>query len=186
MDGRRRQLLQRLLGQRLLVLRLRLFVLRQQFLVLWEQLVLVRQQFLVLQQLLLTDPPAPGGDGPAWCIEAAEGRTRARWQVLSALSGRPMTAPQAVRRLGVSRQAVQRVVNDLLDDALVASEPHPDQKTSPLLTVTEAGRRVLDRITAREAEAHEPRTAHLTPEGLAPARAVLRTVNQYLRDHAGD
>ncbi|MFB8247598.1 hypothetical protein ACFC5X_21450 [Streptomyces sp. NPDC055952] len=75
MDGRRRrQLLQRLFGQRLLVLRLRLLVLRQQFLVLWEQLVLVRQQFLVLQQLLLTDPPAPGGDGPAWCIEAAEGQ----------------------------------------------------------------------------------------------------------------
>ncbi|MFB8247597.1 MarR family winged helix-turn-helix transcriptional regulator [Streptomyces sp. NPDC055952] len=97
-----------------------------------------------------------------------------------------MTAPQAVRRLGVSRQAVQRVVNDLLDDALVASEPHPDHRTSPLLTVTEAGRRVLDGITEREAEAHEPPTAQLTPEDFATARAVLPTVHQYLRDHAGD
>ncbi|GHB99248.1 hypothetical protein GCM10010397_84400 [Streptomyces spinoverrucosus] len=43
----------------------------------------------------------------------AEGLTQARWQVLSVVSETALTVPQAARRLGVSRQNVQRVANDL-------------------------------------------------------------------------
>lgn len=46
-------------------------------------------------------------------IAAVQGQTQARWQLLSVVSDPPLSIPQAARRLGISRQAVQRVANDL-------------------------------------------------------------------------
>lgn len=42
-------------------------------------------------------------------VAAREGHTQARWQLLSVVSDRALTVPQAARRLGVTRQGVQRV-----------------------------------------------------------------------------
>ncbi|MFD5110638.1 MarR family winged helix-turn-helix transcriptional regulator [Streptomyces cinereoruber] len=117
-------------------------------------------------------------------IAAAEGQTQSRWQVLSVLSGRPMTAPQAARRLGISRQAVQRVVNELVNDALVSSEPNPDHRTSPLLATTDAGRQVLQHIMDREAEAHRSLDEVITPEEVTMAREVLQRLNRHLRQNS--
>jgi DNA-binding MarR family transcriptional regulator len=79
-------------------------------------------------------------------IAAREGQTQARWQFLSVIADDPLTVPQAARRLGVTRQAVQRVVNELLDDGLVEPEANPDHRTSSLMTLTGSGRQVLARI----------------------------------------
>jgi DNA-binding MarR family transcriptional regulator len=79
-------------------------------------------------------------------IAAREGQTQARWQFLSVIADDPLTVPQAARRLGVTRQAVQRVANELLDDGLVEPEANPDHRTSSLMTLTGSGRQVLARI----------------------------------------
>jgi len=42
------------------------------------------------------------------------GQTVARWHVLSVLSAGPCTVPATARRLGLTRQGVQRVADDLL------------------------------------------------------------------------
>jgi len=67
--------------------------------------------------------------------------TSARWQVIGAiaLEGRPLTVSQAARRMGLSRQAVQRVMNDLEGVGLVELLPNPDHKRAPLAALTEAG-----------------------------------------------
>ncbi|WP_445168869.1 MarR family winged helix-turn-helix transcriptional regulator [Mycolicibacterium sp. Dal123E01] len=75
-----------------------------------------------------------------------EGQTQARWQLLSVISDAALTVPQAARRLGVTRQAVQRVANELLSDGLVHLVANPDHQTSPLLSLTDGGRGVLARI----------------------------------------
>jgi DNA-binding MarR family transcriptional regulator len=79
-----------------------------------------------------------------------EGLTAARWQVLGAvaLAGRPLTVPQIARRMGLTRQAVQATVNQLHRDALVETSDNLDHRRSPLINLTELGRRkyaALDR-----------------------------------------
>jgi len=47
-------------------------------------------------------------------IAGTLGQTQARWQVISAASAAPKTVPQIARRLGVTRQNVQRIADRLV------------------------------------------------------------------------
>ncbi|MET7288056.1 MarR family winged helix-turn-helix transcriptional regulator [Streptomyces sp. NPDC005573] len=104
----------------------------------------------------------------------AEGLTQARWQVLSVASDNPLTVAQAARRLGVSRQNVQRVANDLVAQDLAALEPNPDHRGSPLLTLTPAGRESLARVTVRAAEQHRTLFGDVPEDEIRATRASLR------------
>jgi DNA-binding MarR family transcriptional regulator len=104
----------------------------------------------------------------------SEGLTQARWQVLSVVSETPLTVPQAARRLGVSRQNVQRVANDLVTLEHAAYEPNPDHRGSPLLVLTARGREALSRLTARAETANDTLAQALPQDGPATARALLR------------
>jgi DNA-binding MarR family transcriptional regulator len=109
-------------------------------------------------------------------IAGAEGQTQARWQAMSVVSDRPMTVPQAARRLGITRQAVQRVVNDLVTARLLRLIPNPDHRNSPLLELTEDGRQSLERITTRAYAFNSSFAPAVTAAQLAQARATLRTI----------
>ncbi|MEE4418513.1 MULTISPECIES: MarR family winged helix-turn-helix transcriptional regulator [Streptomyces] len=104
----------------------------------------------------------------------AEGLTQARWQVLSVASDAPMTVPRAARRLGVSRQNVQRVANDLADLGHLTFEPNPDHRGSPLLVPTSEGRRALSRVTERATAVHRALAPALPASAVAETRAFLR------------
>jgi len=83
-------------------------------------------------------------------LAGREGLTAARWQVLGAvaLAGRPLTVPQIARRMGLTRQAVQATVDQLRRDTLIDISDNPDHRRSPLINLTERGRRkyaALDR-----------------------------------------
>ena len=107
-------------------------------------------------------------------IAATERQTQARWQVLSVVSEEALSVPRAARRLGVSRQGVQRIANALVDDGLAELRPNPDHRSSPLLTLTPSGRRTLDRITTRAFASHQALTADIPPGDIAAARILLR------------
>ncbi|MFD5813088.1 MarR family winged helix-turn-helix transcriptional regulator [Streptomyces sp. NPDC127038] len=109
-------------------------------------------------------------------LAAAEGQTQARWQLLSAVSDEPLPVARAARRLGVTRQGVQRIANDLARDGLADFRPNPDHRSSPLLGLTPQGRRVLEGITDRAAAAHRLLAAGIEPEEIAAARDLLRRV----------
>ncbi|MDX2592939.1 MarR family winged helix-turn-helix transcriptional regulator [Streptomyces sp. WI03-4A] len=117
---------------------------------------------------------------------AAEGLTQARWQVLSVASDDPLTVPQAARRLGVSRQNIQRVANDLTSLELAAFEPNPDHRGSPLLTLTPRGRQALDRVTARAEDLHRTLFAAIPDEEIRATRASLRRLLSELDRHEGE
>jgi DNA-binding MarR family transcriptional regulator len=59
------------------------------------------------------------------------------------------TVPAAADRLGTSRQAVQRIANELVDDGLAAFEDNPRHRRSPFLRLSEDGRRALAAISAK-------------------------------------
>jgi DNA-binding MarR family transcriptional regulator len=73
-------------------------------------------------------------------IAAEFGQTQARWQVLGAAVEAVRTVPQIARRMGLTRQSVQRLANILVDEGLLAFEPNPDHATSPLVAPTDRGR----------------------------------------------
>lgn len=107
-------------------------------------------------------------------VAAEEGQTQARWQLLSAVSERSLTVPQAARRLGVTRQGVQRVANDLVAAGLAELRANPDHRTSPLLETTENGREVLRAITARAAVVNDRLADTVEPAELASTRDTLK------------
>lgn len=77
------------------------------------------------------------------------GQTAARWHVMSVVSDDALTVPAIARRLGLARQSVQRVVDEMVDAGLVTREPNPDHQRSPLMALTAEGRAVLDELFRR-------------------------------------
>jgi DNA-binding MarR family transcriptional regulator len=76
--------------------------------------------------------------------------TSARWQVLGAIDDGPLPVVQIARNMGLSRQAVQRVTNELDASGLVEFAANPDHRRAKLVRLTGAGRRALDRVSARQ------------------------------------
>lgn len=80
-------------------------------------------------------------------IAAQVGQTQARWQVMSAASGGNLTVAQIARRLGVTRQNVQRIANLLVSEGWAAFDENPDHRSSPYLVLNDRGRTALGQIT---------------------------------------
>jgi DNA-binding MarR family transcriptional regulator len=64
--------------------------------------------------------------------------------------GGPMTVPQMGRAQSLSRQFVQRMVNDAAADGLVELVDNPAHRRSRLVRLTAAGRDRIAAVTARE------------------------------------
>lgn len=81
-------------------------------------------------------------------ITAPYGLTSARWQVMGAvaLSGQPVTVAQIARFMGLTRQAVQRIVNDLERQGMLALSDNPAHKRARLADLTAEGRAAYDAV----------------------------------------
>ncbi len=79
-------------------------------------------------------------------LVAGLGLTSARWQVLGAIvgAGRPQPVAWLARDLGANRQNIQRIVNDLEKDGIVAFEANPHHKRAQLVVLTDKGRKTFD------------------------------------------
>jgi DNA-binding MarR family transcriptional regulator len=107
-------------------------------------------------------------------IARAVGQTQARWQVMSVASGPPRTVPQIARRLGVTRQAVQRIADNLVGENWARYDANPDHRASPLLILEKRGQATLHRITRAAAVWHAETAARFT-------QAELRSIHRGLR-----
>jgi DNA-binding MarR family transcriptional regulator len=78
-------------------------------------------------------------------LVAPLGLTSARWQVLGAIvaAERPQPVAWLARDLGGNRQNVQRIINDLHHDGLVAFEANPHHRRAQLVVLTEKGQRAF-------------------------------------------
>lgn len=109
------------------------------------------------------------------------GQTQARWQLMSVMSAGDWTVPMAAGRLGTSRQAVQRIANELVDDGLAAFADNPRHRRSPFLRLTDEGRRVLDTITDQAQRRHQALLDQLDGVDLVEIRAGLRHLTAVVR-----
>ncbi|MBC7300343.1 MAG: winged helix-turn-helix transcriptional regulator [Nocardia sp.] len=62
----------------------------------------------------------------------------------------PMTVPEMGRTQALSRQFVQRMVNDAVAGGLVETRHNPRHQRSPLVAMTARGRALMATVTARE------------------------------------
>jgi DNA-binding MarR family transcriptional regulator len=79
-------------------------------------------------------------------LVARLGLTSARWQILGAIveAERPQPVAWLARDLGANRQNVQRIINDLHKEGLVAFQNNPHHRRAQLVVLTEKGRRTFD------------------------------------------
>jgi DNA-binding MarR family transcriptional regulator len=73
---------------------------------------------------------------------AGLGLTSARWQVLGAihLAQAPMPVAWLARSMGLNRQGVQRVANELEREGLVEFKPNPHHRRAHLVVLTKQGK----------------------------------------------
>ena len=126
--------------------------------------------------LLVADVYETAGAARRWGerLAAASGQTQARWQLLSVISDGDWTVPGAADRLGTSRQAVQRITNELVADGLVELEDNPRHRRSPFVKPTPAGRHALEAINAQAERRHRAIAAELGDVDVAALRRTLR------------
>ena len=79
-------------------------------------------------------------------LVARLGLTSARWQILGAVvaADRPQPVAWLARDLGANRQNVQRIINDLRKQGLVALETNPHHRRAQLVVLTDKGRQTFD------------------------------------------
>ena len=97
---------------------------------------------LILDLFRLNSLLATAGDR----LVAGLGLTSARWQILGAIAmaERPEPVAWLARNLGANRQNVQRIVNDLEKQGLVAFGTNPHHRRAQLVVLTDEGKQTFD------------------------------------------
>ncbi|MFJ9899590.1 MarR family winged helix-turn-helix transcriptional regulator [Streptomyces sp. NPDC091280] len=95
----------------------------------------------------------------------------------------PMTVPQMGRALALSRQFLQRMVNEAAAHAWVEVTPNPAHQRSSLIRLTEEGRSVITTVLGREHALNRQVGGGLTD---AEVSACVRVLTEILKtfDHA--
>lgn len=106
------------------------------------------------------------------------GLTSARWQVMGAIDheGHSMTVAQIARRMGLSRQGVQRIVNDLVKLKVLELEPNLDHKRAPLVLLTKQGIKAIKQINVAQSKWVNNIAEGLNERSLKQALNVLKSI----------
>ena len=106
------------------------------------------------------------------------GQTSARWQILGALDEDAITVADIGRRMGLTRQSVQRVADLLEADGLVTYIDNPAHQRAKLAMLTSRGRAALKTITTRQIEWANRVASRLGADDLDHAIGTLQQVRE--------
>jgi DNA-binding MarR family transcriptional regulator len=116
-------------------------------------------------------------------------QTSARWRILGNIEPCPLTVSQIARLTGYTRQSIQRLADELVDEGLAAYESAGDRRTKNVC-ITEKGRDILEKLAEYENEWVARISQHLSVEeltdltqALEKVRAVLAEDYVYRRQH---
>ncbi|MBU6462685.1 MAG: winged helix-turn-helix transcriptional regulator [Bradyrhizobium sp.] len=115
-------------------------------------------------------------------LVASLGLTSARWQVLGAIvaAERPQPVAWIARDLGGNRQNVQRIINDLRKEELVAFEVNPHHRRAQLVVLTEKGRRTFTAAMELQAPWINDLSDGLSVKDLRTVHRVARSLRDRL------
>ncbi len=118
-------------------------------------------------------------------LVAGLGLTSARWQVLGAIAeaDRPQPVAWLARDLGANRQNVQRIVNDLHKEGLVAFEANPHHRRAQLVILTDKGRKTFDAAMDLQAPWINSLSVGLAVKDLETVHRVITTLRRKLKGY---
>jgi DNA-binding MarR family transcriptional regulator len=110
------------------------------------------------------------------------GLTSARWQVIGAIAiaGEPQTVPAIARTMGLTRQAVQRLINELVADDLLVAQPNPSHRRAHLFALTGGGVAAFADASTRQAPWAEAVADGLSIQEINATGALLRRLRDGL------
>jgi DNA-binding MarR family transcriptional regulator len=115
-------------------------------------------------------------------LVAPLGLTSARWQILGAIAyaKQPQSVAWLARDLGANRQNVQRIVNDLNADGLVAFETNPHHRRAQLVVLTDKGKRAFEAAMDLQAPWVNDLADGLSVRDIATVRRVVTALRMKL------
>ena len=116
------------------------------------------------------------------------GLTSARWQVLGALALSPVPLPVAhvARNMGLSRQNVQRLTDELAGQGIVRFAPNPHHQRAKLILLTERGRALYEAAAERQAPWAAALADGLSRRAIDAATELLRALRTRLEAATDD
>ncbi len=121
-------------------------------------------------------------------LVAELGLTSARWQILGAIveAERPQPVAWIARDMGANRQNVQRIINDLQADGLVAFEPNPHHRRAQLVVLTDRGKQVFNAAMRLQAPWIDRLSEGLTVKEIETAHRVILALRKRLEGNDAD
>lgn len=136
---------------------------------------------VILDLFRLTTRMLTAGDK----LVADLGLTSARWEVLGAIveADRPQPVAWLARDLGAYRQNVQRIINNLHEEGLVAFEANPHHRRAQLVVLTEKGKQTFDGAMRLQAPWANKLSEGLSVKDLETMHRVIITLRQKLESN---
>lgn len=116
------------------------------------------------------------------------GLTSARWQILGAiaLSDRPQPVAWLARSMGLNRQGVQRIVNELQKEGLVTFKLNPNHRRAHFVVLTGRGKSTFDETERLQAPWVNSLAKGLSIKDIATAKQVADALRERLEKEAED
>ena len=114
------------------------------------------------------------------------GLTSARWQVLGAVALAERGEPVAwiARAMGLNRQGVQRIVNELVAEGYVGLEPNPHHRRASLVVLTEKGRKAYGAADRLQTPWVNALVKGVRVEDIAAAKRTVAAMRRRLEEAA--
>lgn len=116
------------------------------------------------------------------------GLTSARWQVLGAIALSPTPEPVArlARNMGLNRQGVQRIVNELVAEDIVAFQENPHHRRAKLVMLTEKGREAYDAASRLQTPWVNALSKGIDAESIIAAVHIIEMLRKRLEEEVSE
>ena len=110
------------------------------------------------------------------------GLTSARWQVLGAVALSPVPEPVArlARSMGLHRQGVQRIVNELEQEGIVTLDDNPHHRRAKLVRLTKKGEALYREAGRRQRPWAKGLAGGLDAKSIAAAHRLMKSLRERL------
>ena len=117
-------------------------------------------------------------------LVAELGLTSARWQILGAIAyaERPESVARHARTLGVHRQGIQRIVNELGKEGIVEFQPNPHHKRAHLVVLTSKGKKLFEAAITLQVPWVNDLSKGMSSDDIATAQKVIRLLKNRLQE----
>jgi DNA-binding MarR family transcriptional regulator len=114
------------------------------------------------------------------------GLSSARWQVLGAIQlvGEPLPVAHIARQMGLTRQSVQRTVDILAAEGLIAFADNPHHRRAKLVGFTPRGRRIMKEVNQIQTTWANALAQGLSTQALQDAMQLLEAMRVRLEAQA--